>query len=223
MTLLLTMFPYYLLGNLHCFGMCGPLVLLLNKHPYRYLYIFGRILSYSLVGGIAGTFGAIINLYLHQYYLPALLCCGFGLSVFSAGFYQILGRSFPIFPEKIAKLGKLLSLFILKEHPGSTFLFGFFTVILPCGQTLVVFSACAVYGDLWIGLLNGFCFACLTTPSLVAAMYARGIFRLMKFHTHFLMGSATLLIGGVTFCRGLADLGIIPHLVISTYYHLVIY
>ena len=57
MTLLLTMLPLYLFGNVHCLGMCGPLVMLIGQHHFRYFYFVGRTLSFTLAGGLAGAAG----------------------------------------------------------------------------------------------------------------------------------------------------------------------
>lgn len=219
------MLPYYLLGNLHCAGMCGPLVLMIGKHQFRHIYFIGRILSFSLAGFLAGAGGSVINLLLSQYHLSALASFSFGLMIIYVGISNLVGVSLKwnFFSKKIARANQTLSLLMLRDQPWSTFLFGFFTVALPCGQTVVVFSACALYGDPWVGLLNGFCFALLTTPSLLAAMYATRIFQKAKRHYNFFMGISALLIGGLAICRGLADLGLIPHLNLSSHYHLVIY
>jgi sulfite exporter TauE/SafE len=67
MTLLLAMLPYYLLGNLHCLGMCGPLTMMLGAHRFRYFYFAGRLFSFTLAGGIAGELGAVLNVFFNQF------------------------------------------------------------------------------------------------------------------------------------------------------------
>jgi sulfite exporter TauE/SafE len=100
-------------------------------------------------------------------------------------------------------------------------------VLLPCGQSLVVFAACAVAGSATVALLNGCAFALLTTPSLLFAMAARQWLMRLKQHYHLLIGVCTFGIGVLAICRGLADLEIIPHLVLNRgalpKYHIVIY
>ena len=34
MTLFLAMLPIYLFGNIHCFGMCGPLAMMIGHHRF---------------------------------------------------------------------------------------------------------------------------------------------------------------------------------------------
>jgi uncharacterized protein len=230
MSLLLTMLPYYLLGNFHCAGMCGPLVLMLSRHRYRQLYFLGRLVSFSLAGLLAGAGGSVINVFLNQYHLSALVSFIFGFAILVIGFTNVFKVSFFNFSfitKATAKAGQSLSLLMLRDQPWPTFLFGFFTLTLPCGQTVVVFSACALYGDPWVGLVNGLCFALLTSPSLAAVMFANHLFQKIKHHYNFIMGMAAIGIGILAICRGLAELALIPHLILnaqaSSHYHLVIY
>ena len=60
-----------LLGSVHCIGMCGPLVMALplsnktnlQKWGALFLYHFGKICSYSLLGVLLGLFGSQLPLY----------------------------------------------------------------------------------------------------------------------------------------------------------------
>ncbi len=220
------MLPLYLFGNLHCAGMCGPLVMMIGHHDYRYFYFLGRLLSFTLAGTIAGEAGAVLNAFLKQYQIPAVACFVFGGVIIGIGILSLLNRPYPGYrwlADKTRPLNKSLSLLMLRDKPLPAFLFGFFTVALPCGQTLIVFSACALSGDLWVGMLNGFVFALLTSPSLFLAMQAHHFFFRLKHYYRFLLGLSALLIGGLSVCRGLADLDLIPHLIISQTLHIVLY
>jgi len=226
MTLLLTMLPVYLLGNLHCLGMCGPLTMMIGKNRYRNLYFLGRLLSYSLVGAAAGGFGAVINVFLHIYHIPAATSLIFGALIFLIGLSGLIGWKGPKrLEKKNAHISTSLSLLLLRESPFSTFLFGFFTVMLPCGQTLIVFSACALSGSLSIGFINAFAFALLTSPSLWFSMRMHGLMGKFKRHYNFWMGIAALFVGTISIARGLADLEIIHHLsyAMTESVHLVLY
>lgn len=230
MTLLLTMLPIYLFGNLHCMGMCGPLVMMIGQHRYRYAYFFGRLLSFSLAGAFAGAVGAVIAVVLKNYQLSAVASFFFGGWILLIGFSQFANWKMPggyWFAKMFSPISKRLSLLLLKDSFWSTFLFGFFTVALPCGQTIIVFSACALYGGLAIGLLNGFAFALLTSPSLFLAMQASGLLHYAKRRYHTIMGVCGIIVGLLAICRGMAELGIIPHWILnpesSPAYHLVIF
>lgn len=230
MTLLLTMLPIYLFGNLHCIGMCGPLVMMIGQHRYRYAYFAGRLLSFTLAGTLAGGLGTVIAVTLKEYQLPAIASFAFGGGILVVGLSHLMKWNLPggaWFSMKVAPISKRLSLLLLKDQLWSTFLFGFFTVTLPCGQTIIVFSACALYGGALTGLINGFAFALLTSPSLFLAMKASGVLQKAKKHYNTIIGVCGILVGALALCRGLAELEIIPHWILnpqsSPEYHLVVF
>lgn len=223
---LITMLPIYILGNFHCIGMCGPLVMMIGNHHYRNLYFLGRLCSFSLAGLFAGEMGSIINLTLQRYHISSAASLLFGSIIIALGTCQLLGWRMPghqWFSKKTHSMNKNLSLLILKDSPYATFLFGFFTVLLPCGQTLIVFSACALTGSALTGLINGFAFALLTSPSLFLAMRAHQWMKGLQGHYSQLLGVLALFVGILAVCRGLAELEMISHLVINKNYHIVIY
>jgi len=222
--------PLYIFGNVHCFGMCGPLVMLIGSHRYRQFYFLGRIVSFTLAGFFAGALGAVLHSFLKIYHLAEIISLSLGFLIILVGFNILFEWNLFKFIMKLKILksaNQLLSHLLLKEKPSSTFLFGFFTVALPCGQTLVVFSACALTGDPWIGLFNGFAFALLTTPSLILAMHTLSFFKSLKNYYKLILGLSSILVGILSVCRGLAEIGWIPHLILnpeaSTHYHIVIF
>lgn len=230
MTLLLTMLPLYIFGNLHCLGMCGPLVMMIGKHRYRYYYFIGRILSFTLAGMLAGGAGALLHVFLNTYHISALTSFIFGILILFVSATTLLGGHYPgqdFLARRLGKVNHKLSLLMLRDQPWSAFFFGFFTIALPCGQTIIVFSACALAGDLGVGLLNGFVFATLTTPSLFMAMHAHRLFFNLRKYYNLLIGVFGLLVGILAVCRGLAEIEMIPHLILNPHsdhkYHLVIY
>ncbi|MCE5316222.1 MAG: sulfite exporter TauE/SafE family protein [Parachlamydia sp.] len=224
MTLLLTMLPLYLFGNLHCLGMCGPLVMMIGQHRYRFFYFLGRTLSFTLAGALAGAAGLLLQVALKESYIPALICFFFGGFLLFLSFRILFGLSYPgakWLSQRFASTNRSLSLLMLRDQPLATFLFGFFTLLLPCGQTLVVYSACALSQDPSVGLLNGFAFALLTSPSLFMAMQVRNFLPAAKAYYNTVVGLSALAVAILALCRGLAELEIIPHLAFAE--HLVIY
>ncbi len=220
MSLIVSMLPVYLLANLHCLGMCGPLVMMIGQHRYRNLYFLGRTLSFGLVGAFAGSAGAILQLILQQYQIPALMSLSFG------GFFILLGiktlMGWQLMSYRLAGVTQNLSMLIMYDRPFALFLFGFFTVLLPCGQSLMIFSASALSGDLWIGGLNGVVFALLTSPALWGAMRAQQFLMRFKGYYQVSMAVCAFLVGGLAICRGLAELGVINHLSFGSW-HFVIF
>lgn len=231
MTLFFSLLPLYLFGNLHCMGMCGPLVMLLGQHRYRFFYFFGRLLSFSLAGFFAGQLGAVLHLFLKQYYLAEIVSFTCGILIIGWGIKKMMRWQIKLLPTKkpssLNALHVWFSHLMLQDKGWSTFLFGFFTVALPCGQSLVVFSACALAGDAWIGLGNGFAFALLTTPSLIIAMHTLAVFKKFKRYEHSMIGACSIFVGLLACLRGLAEMGWMDHWVLnpnsSPIYHLVIF
>lgn len=223
MALFFTLLPVYIMGNLHCMSMCGPLVMMIGRHRFRYFYFLGRVLSFALAGMAAGGAGAVVYSILHRYNLAALASFIFGGALLYIGYKSLFNKPLNTNFRFLSGLNQAISILLLKDRPLATFLFGFFTVALPCGQTLLVFSACALAGDAWVGLFNGFAFALLTSPSLFFSMQAHVLFRNAKHHYNKIIGVSGLIIGLLAICRGLADLEVIPHLILNAKYHIVVY
>lgn len=228
MTLFLSLLPLYIFGNLHCLGMCGPLVMLIGRHRFRHFYFLGRTLSFSLAGFAAGEMGAVLHIFLKQYFLAEIgsLICGFlmiGYGVMKL--FQFQNR--PLSSSPLSPFHRWVSQLMLKDTGWSTFLFGFFTVALPCGQTLIVFSACALAANGGVGLFNGLAFALLTSPSLIVAMNLSTFLKKFKQYDQMVLGGCAIVVGAIACCRGFAEMGMIPHLILnpnaSMHYHLVIY
>lgn len=230
MTLFFTLLPVYLLGNVHCLGMCGPLVLTIGRHRHRHFYFFGRLLSFALTGMLAGEAGAVLNILLKKYHISEATSFLFGTVILLIGISTLTGWTFiPIktLSKSMQPIQKKLSLLMLKDTIWSTFFFGFFTVFLPCGQSLLVFSACALSGSAAIGLFNGFALALLTSPSLFFAMQMHSVFKKFKNQYNLILGLCSIFIGFLALCRGFAELELIPHLILNPnsppHYHIVIY
>lgn len=226
MSLLLAMLPVYLLGNLHCLGMCGPIVAFLGNHRYRYAYFLGRLLSFTLAGFAAGELGSVFHIWLKTYNLSALVSAFFGIAMAGAGVMVLAGRGIPgnqWIGKRLAKVNQSLSLLLLKDTFFATSLFGFATILLPCGQTLMVYSACALSQSGLTGLLNGFAFGLLTTPSLWLAMHASRTIGHWKSFGNRVLGACAIVVGLFAVLRGAAEFDWIPHFMISERYHIALY
>ena len=132
----------------------------------------------------------------------------------------------PFISKFLAPFNHSLSSLILRDQKWPTFLFGFLTIALPCGQSLIVFSACALSGSVWVGMINGFFFSLLTSPSLLFAMKAHLILGKFKSYYSALMGICASIVGTLAICRGMAELEVISHWTIETGFsgfHLVIF
>ena len=223
MALLLSMLPFYLMGNFHCIGMCGPLVVFIGSHRFRYAYFAGRLLSFSLAGLLAGETGSLLQGVVHQ---TVMMSFAFGAIFCFVGISYWTGWQIPqvvAMPACVRRIHQRLSLLMLQDKSWALFLFGFSTVFLPCGQSLLVFSACALTGDALTGLLNGAVFALLTSPALWIAMHAGRLFKDANAYYNRLIGGAALLAGTLALLRGCADMGWVPHLVLSERLHVMLF
>jgi hypothetical protein len=214
MHLLAAMLPIYILGNFHCIGMCGPIAMLLGRSPYRGFYLLGRLVSFTLAGFLAGAFGEVIAISLNAYNLAGMLSVIIGFVMALSGIF-LLGSIKTPYLGRIEKFAapfrEKMNQLLFSKEPMPLFLVGFFTIALPCGQTLLVYSACALSGSAWIGTLNGFAFGLLTTPSLYLAMRGSSLFARIKKYYRPIVGSLSVAIGTVAILRGLAEWGWISH------------
>lgn len=226
------MLPLYLMGNFHCIGMCGPLVAMIGRHRYRLYYFLGRLLSFTLAGLLAGSSGAVLDALLAPYHLGALTSFLFGgVLLLSAMPMFFPGRALALYTQSaqrtlngfMAPLNQRLTPLMLQDRRFPTFLFGFFTIALPCGQTIIVYSACALLESGFLGSLHGALFALLTSPSLFLAMQFHRIMPNMRRFAEKSISLIALLIACLAFARGFAELDLIPHLTINQNYHLTIF
>ena len=214
MSTFILLFPLFLLGNIHCFGMCGPLVMTIGRHRYRVQYFLGRILAFSCVGMIAGEMGEAVTVYLKEYSLGAIAIILLGFGMFFMGFIKVLGGGLGTewLANRFKGISSHLTLLMLQDRAWPLFLFGLCTVLLPCGQSLIVFSSCALAADPWIGLLCGFSLAFFTTPSLWLAMHASSMVKTWRGKEDLVIGFCGIAVGLLAMARGFAELGWIDHL-----------
>ncbi|HJH08436.1 MAG TPA: sulfite exporter TauE/SafE family protein [Psychrobacter pasteurii] len=184
--LLLAAFAMGFFGSPHCLGMCGGLVTAfglsmqevspLKKRGLIATYHFGRLVSYSILGVIAGIVGTtVLAPLLMGNSTPRILL---GLVLVFIGL-SMLGMPFL---NKLEKVGmgvwKKLSPLRQKVFPITTFpralaaglLWGF----LPCGLVYGALLMAVVGNDIATGALLMFVFGLGTVPMLVATQETVG-------------------------------------------------
>ena len=137
-----------LVTSLHCAGMCGPLACYLAPKPgsassftsVASLYQMGRLLSYTLIGALAGGLGMIalgwVDIYQQSIsrFLPWVLVLFFLMVALR------VDRFFPK-PTFIAPwLGRMQAKANSLPRPMAGLLVGFLTPLLPCGPLYAVFG-----------------------------------------------------------------------------------
>lgn len=159
-----TLFVVGLLSSLHCVGMCGGIALAQNKSNWlrsewqsTLLYNLGRILSYTLLGGIIGAAGSVLD-------LPPVVMAA--ITILAGLVTLLMGTNM----LGISLAHRLFSLFPsarFKYRPQSPFLIGLLNGLMPCGplQAMQVYSL--GMGSFAAGALAMFSFALGTVPMMV--------------------------------------------------------
>ena len=170
-----------LAGSLHCMGMCGPFVHILNsdakgRWTINILYNGGRSLSYAFTGLLLGFFGAGLNRFLLSNTAAIL---GAALLLFAALTYLIpsLKNKFG-FMHLPPGLMKRLGEFLRKDRnrKGAAALFGLVSGLLPCGLLLPAYGLALSTGNPIQGALLMIVFSLGTYPALFSVLGISGLF-----------------------------------------------
>ena len=151
-----------LLGSLHCFLMCGPLVATVGQKTRKspistaLIYQLGRITVYCIFGAVVGMVGYGFSLYgLHQYVAVAV-----GSVLIFMALQEFLSLSLSIRSNPMTKLSFWLLQFKNKLKINSPFLMGMVNGLLPCGLVYIALTGALIYDTpqnsaiymLWFGL-----------------------------------------------------------------------
>ncbi len=182
--MLLTALIFGLLGSFHCIGMCGPIAFLLpvdHKNNYKkfgqiFLYHFGRISAYAMIGIVFGLVGKSLNLFGFQQQLSI----GIGILMLAVvllpqRIFNKYNFSKPIF-KLISKVKSALGSQLKKKSPDTFLTIGLLNGFLPCGLVyMAVFGAIAT-GNALQGSLYMALFGIGTIPLMTAAIYFGNLF-----------------------------------------------
>ncbi|MHC1684192.1 MAG: sulfite exporter TauE/SafE family protein [Clostridiaceae bacterium] len=207
----LVLFVVGILTSLHCIGMCGGIMLtqsLKTEDKSRFssikpalLYNLGRVVSYTIIGGIVGALGSVISLSLN---FKA------GLQVFAGVFMIIMGLNlsgFSLF--KKINLTLPFSSCKIKNKPKAPFLVGVVNGLMPCGplQTMQLYALGT--GSALTGALSMFVFSLGTVPLMLTFGALSGL--LSKNNTKSLLkfsGILVIVLGIIMSNRGLVLAGV---------------
>ncbi|MBX7151721.1 sulfite exporter TauE/SafE family protein [bacterium] len=162
------------LGSFHCAGMCGPLVLALpHGSPSRWsmlteslTYNAGKMLTYAMMGLVAGGLGATIRLAGYQQILSVIVGSLLLIVIFlPKKFYEPFlfspsGGRFQRFRNIFKKLWSSRSY-------GSFFTIGILNGFLPCGLVYMALAGAIVTSGAWNGFAYMGLFGLGTMPMLV--------------------------------------------------------
>lgn len=177
--MLYTALIFGLLGSFHCVGMCGPIAFLLpvdrnnnvKKIGQTFLYHFGRILAYSIIGLAFGLVGKSLNLFGFQQQLSIFIGILMLLVIFiPQKTFNRYNFSKPVF-KIISKVKSALGKELKKKTPDTFLTIGLLNGFLPCGLVyMAVFGAIAT-GDALSGSLYMAIFGIGTIPLMTTAIY----------------------------------------------------
>lgn len=200
-----------ILTSIHCVGMCGGIMLsqsLSSEKNSKFqamkpalLYNIGRVLSYTVLGGIVGTLGSVLSLSIKA---QAALQIFAGLFMIIMGFNM---AGFNLFRKLQIKLP--CSFCSVKNKPKTPFMVGVLNGLLPCGplQTMQLYALGT--GSTSKGALSMFIFALGTVPLMltfgaVSGLLSKGyIKKILKFS-----GILVIVLGLIMSNRGLSLSGI---------------
>ena len=148
-----------LMTSLHCVAMCGGINIASTGSTRRsaLLYNLGRVVSYTLIGGIVGALGSAFSL---------STAAQAGIQFFAAAFMLAMALGllgcFRFLPTlRLPK--KLTGLF----HSRSAFIIGLANGLMPCGplQAMQLFALST--GSWYMGALSMLCFSLGTVPLML--------------------------------------------------------
>jgi sulfite exporter TauE/SafE len=208
----------FAVGFGHCIGMCGPIVVSLSlnlkgKNPLlpHLLYNTGRIITYTIMGGIMGATGSFTLVAAHIAGLQkgAMIFAGVMIIIMglAMGGWLSLGRLFSDYynPGNIVSRGfrRLSQL----NSTAAYFPIGLLLGLLPCGPVYTALLAAAGSGmkatDIFEGILKGMAVMMLfgigTVPALfiVAKLFDMGW--LKRREIIYRIGTVLMIIVGIYF------------------------
>ena len=210
-------FGFGVLNSLHCLGMCSPIVLLYSSRltlaekpspqvatATHLLYNFGRITTYSFIGGACGLVGKILNL--------SFLTMGFGVShhlvgvisgvvvflfgLMHIGFLRRLNMLSENFFFKSALFQKLVGRFVAEHSLLAKYVMGVLLGFLPCILTYSMFVTAISSGGFLEGFLMLFAFGLGTIPMLfLTGVFSSVLLRGLRTYSNVISGVAMMLLG----------------------------
>lgn len=167
------------MGSLHCVGMCGPIAFMLpvdrtnnyKKFGQIFIYHFGRLLAYGIIGLVFGLLGKGLSIFGIQQKLS--IAIGIIMILIVLIPYQTFNKynlSKPIY-KVISKVKNQLGKELKKKSPDTFLTIGFLNGFLPCGLVYMALFGSIAMGDALQGSLYMMLFGVGTLPLMTAAIY----------------------------------------------------
>lgn len=165
-------------GSAHCIGMCGGISIIISSNLpkknfiyFVFSYNFGRIISYSIIGFIAGYFGFFLLNFFGDFFIYFFKILS-SLSLLLIGLYLIdIFKTFSFvenFGLKIwIKFNFLFKKFLPIKNFFHSFLIGIIWGQIPCGLVYSVLIWSLSYPSYFDSMLIMFFFGLGTLPSMI--------------------------------------------------------
>lgn len=132
--------------SLHCAGMCGPLVLVLNSERQNlgkvllknFLYGLGKTITYFALGMVIGSIGFGVHIAGMQQYLS--LATGIILLIVVLMKAMKIEPKIVFFEEINSKIKRGITLLIVRNNIKGALVFGLLNGLLPCGVLYIALS-----------------------------------------------------------------------------------
>ncbi len=168
-----------LAGSFHCVGMCGPIAFLLpvdrsstrRKNFQIFLYHFGRILAYSIIGLLFGLVGKSLSLFGVQQQLSiAIGIVMIALVIIPQELLNKYSISRPLY-RLISKVKSGMGKALKRKTSDTFFTIGFLNGFLPCGLVYVAVFGAIASGNALEGSAYMAVFGLGTIPLMTTAVY----------------------------------------------------
>jgi sulfite exporter TauE/SafE/plastocyanin domain-containing protein/copper chaperone CopZ len=211
------LFVVGMLTSIHCVGMCGGIMLsqsISKENTSKFeairpaiLYNAGRIVAYTVIGGIVGALGSVLAL---------SLAVKAAMQIFAGIFMIIMGLNMAGF-GMFRKINIRLpwSACSVKKKPKTPFLVGLLNGLMPCGplQTMQLYALGT--GSAAKGALSMLLFSLGTVPLMLTFGALSGL--LSKGYTKKILkmsGFLVIILGFIMGSRGLALAGVgVPNII----------
>lgn len=201
-----------LMGSLHCVGMCGPIAFMLpvdrtnnvKKFIQIFIYHFGRLLAYGILGLVFGLLGKGLFVFGMQQKLS--IAIGVLMIVVMLIPYKTFSKynfSKPVY-KIIGKVKNRLGKELQKKTPDTFLTIGFLNGFLPCGLVYMALFGAIAMGDAIQGSLYMMIFGAGTIPLMTTAIYFSALLKnTAKQKIQKLIPVFVLVIGALFILRGL--------------------
>ena len=163
-----------IVGSLHCAGMCGPLALVLpvpqgGRAQFvagRLLYNAGRVVTYALLGAVAGLVGRRLFMAGAQQTVSIVL----GVVLLVVALAPVVLKRLRIGSTLLARISdpvqRMIGALLQRSSLLALFLLGLVNGILPCGLVYMALAAAITTGGVLQGVLFMTGFGAGTAPMM---------------------------------------------------------